>query len=84
MKVVRQKITIMSANSILRNVLREVCGAFLAAFALVFPTDCGAEAAAKPLEFADPFVLAYDGTYYAYGTGRPNGIPVAVSRDLRR
>ena len=32
---------------------------------------------------ADPFILLHDGTYYAYGTGAENGIPVWVSDDLQ-
>lgn len=34
--------------------------------------------------FADPFILCDEGVYYAYGTGSDNGIPVLVSKDLRR
>ena len=36
----------------------------------------------KLVDFADPFVLAYDGAYYAYGTHSKSGIEVAVSKDL--
>lgn len=36
-----------------------------------------------PLEFADPFVLADNGRYYAYGTMAADGLAVAVSDDLR-
>ena len=41
-----------------------------------------AEPAAAPapeprrVPFADPFILFYDGMYYAYGTDSPNGIAV--------
>lgn len=32
---------------------------------------------------ADPFILLYDGVYYAYGTGSPDGIEVMTSDDLK-
>ena len=32
--------------------------------------------------FADPFILLYNGTYYAYGTHAADGIEVLVSTDL--
>lgn len=32
--------------------------------------------------FGDPFILLYNGTYYAYGTGANNGIEVYTSLDL--
>ena len=69
----------------LRTALCALCGTLLALFSQTL-TVCaadGPDAVAKPLGFADPFVLAYNGMYYIYGTGSPNGIPVAVSRDLR-
>lgn len=31
---------------------------------------------------ADPFILLYDGVYYAYGTGAESGIEVWISRDM--
>lgn len=31
----------------------------------------------------DPFILYYEGCYYAYGTGADAGIPVYVSKDLK-
>ena len=48
-----------------------------------------AEPAAVPapeprrVPFADPFILFYDGMYYAYGTDSPNGIAVMSSEDLK-
>jgi beta-xylosidase len=36
-----------------------------------------------PVGFGDPFVMLYDGTYYAYGTHHPQGIAVFTSGDLR-
>ena len=44
-----------------------------------------AEPAAEPrrVPFADPFILYYDGMYYAYGTDSPNGIAVMSSKDLK-
>lgn len=38
---------------------------------------------ADVIPLADPFILYDDGTYYLYGTGSDNGIPVAVSRDMK-
>lgn len=32
---------------------------------------------------ADPFIMLYDGLYYAYGTGAENGIAVYTSGDLK-
>jgi beta-xylosidase len=32
--------------------------------------------------FGDPFIMLYNGTYYAYGTSSPNGIVVYTSDDL--
>ena len=40
-------------------------------------------AAPRRVPFADPFILYYDGTYYAYGTDSPNGIAVMSSTDLK-
>ena len=42
----------------------------------------GLAACARPLTLADPFILLDGGRYYAYGTGRADGIAVAVSDDL--
>lgn len=39
------------------------------------------EMAKVPL--GDPFIMLYDGKYYAYGTYSPNGIAVFVSEDLQ-
>lgn len=36
----------------------------------------------KPVPFGDPFILLYDGTYYAYGTHAADGIEVYLSDDL--
>lgn len=42
----------------------------------------------KPKEqkmfLADPFIMEYDGTFYAYGTSSDDGIQVFKSKDLRR
>jgi len=38
---------------------------------------------APPVLFGDPFVLLYDGTYYAYGTSADDGIAVYMSQDLQ-
>lgn len=57
--------------------------AVLSAAALMACTAVSAKAEPKPLTLADPFVLLHKGTYYVYGTGSANGIPVGVSCDLR-
>lgn len=44
----------------------------------------GKEAAALRVPLADPFILLYDGIYYAYGTGSADGIEVMTSGDLKR
>jgi beta-xylosidase len=36
----------------------------------------------KKVPLGDPFILLWDGTYYAYGTQSPDGIVVYVSEDL--
>jgi beta-xylosidase len=36
----------------------------------------------KNVPLADPFILLYDDTYYAYGTGSADGIEVITSKDL--
>ena len=36
----------------------------------------------RKVPLADPFILLYDGVYYAYGTGAGSGIEVWTSRDL--
>lgn len=38
----------------------------------------------RKVPLADPFILLYDGIYYAYGTGAEEGIEVWTSRDLTR
>ena len=42
-----------------------------------------ASKAQSPVPFGDPFILNYDGKYYAYGTLAPDGIAVFVSDDLK-
>lgn len=37
----------------------------------------------RPVPFGDPFILLYEGVYYAYGTAEPDGIGVYVSEDLK-
>lgn len=36
-----------------------------------------------PMMLADPHIMLYDSTYYAYGTSNSNGIEVYYSKDLR-
>ena len=56
-----------------------VQGCVAAAICCILP----ALASAAPVPLADPFVLYDGGTYYAYGTGSPDGIPVMTSTDLK-
>lgn len=44
----------------------------------------GGESVEVLVPLADPFILLYDGIYYAYGTGSPDGIEVMTSVDLKR
>lgn len=39
--------------------------------------------AQKPVPLGDPFIMLFDGKYYAYGTHAPDGIAVFVSDDLK-
>lgn len=45
-------------------------------------TQAGAQSKSQ-VPLADPFILAEDGTYYAYGTHAADGIEVWVSHDLK-
>lgn len=45
--------------------------------------SCGYAEESLPLQFADPFVYAENGTYYAYGTWARDGLAVATSTDLK-
>lgn len=44
---------------------------------------CLANNTSSPVALADPFIMLYDGLYYAYGTGAANGIEVYTSEDLK-
>lgn len=54
---------------------------FLTLFSLLFFVPMTAFAGKVPL--ADPFIMLYEGTYYAYGTHSEDGIEVYVSDDLK-
>ena len=60
--------------------------AFIASVSVSVAGLCAAVEAVPTatLGFADPFVLLYNGTYYAYGTYAGDGIAVAVSKDLKK
>lgn len=49
--------------------------------------SCKAQPDPAPVEYrvplGDPFILTWQGKYYAYGTSSPNGIVVYVSDDLK-
>lgn len=44
--------------------------------------DIVVEEVVVPVPFGDPFIMLYDGTYYAYGTHAADGIEVYTSDDL--
>lgn len=46
-------------------------------------TKISAKDAGEPVPFGDPFIMLYDGVYYAYGTHAADGIEVYVSKDLK-
>lgn len=50
--------------------------------ATLFAIACCAAQNLRKVPLADPFILLYDGVYYAYGTGAGSGIEVWTSRDL--
>ncbi len=43
----------------------------------------GSQAQEKLVPLGDPFIMLYQGTYYAYGTNAANGIQVYTSNDLK-
>lgn len=49
---------------------------------VLFSLVCGMADNLGKVPLADPFILLYDGVYYAYGTGAAEGIEVWTSRDL--
>ncbi len=55
----------------------------IAAFAAVMVFAQENKQGSKLIPFADPFILYEDGTYYLYGTGSADGIPVVVSKDMK-
>ncbi|MFB5944740.1 glycoside hydrolase family 43 protein [Albibacterium profundi] len=46
------------------------------------PSNTPSEALSIEVPFGDPFILLYDGVYYAYGTNAADGIEVYTSDDL--
>lgn len=36
------------------------------------------------VHLADPFILLFEDTYFAYGTGASDGIEVMISKDLKQ
>ena len=60
---------------------------------LMLSSACGLESKSKDAPvtdetygkvlFGDPFIMLYNGTYYAYGTSSPDGILVYTSDDLK-
>jgi len=46
-------------------------------------TAFGKELVSNVLPIADPYILFYNDTYYAYGTSRADGFDVYSSKDLK-
>ena len=46
-------------------------------------TVLGKDLVSNVLPIADPYILFYNGTYYAYGTSRADGFEVYSSNDLK-
>ena len=68
------------------------CAALLFVLSVLQVVSCKAEnnentpvpiEAIKKVPFGDPFILLWEGKYYAYGTFSPDGIAVYVSDDLQ-
>lgn len=55
---------------------------FLSSFIFLMSISSISQESFKNVPLADPFILLYEGTYYAYGTGSPDGIEVITSNDL--
>ncbi|CEA16139.1 hypothetical protein ING2E5B_1391 [Fermentimonas caenicola] len=55
---------------------------FLSSFIFLMSISIISQESFKNVPLADPFILLYEGTYYAYGTGSPDGIEVITSNDL--
>jgi beta-xylosidase len=55
---------------------------FLSSFIFLISISIISQESFKNVPLADPFILLYEGTYYAYGTGSPDGIEVITSNDL--
>lgn len=56
--------------------------ALLALELTILPASAG-ERDRKPVEFADPYIMLHNGTYYLYGTRYKDGIGVLVSDNLK-
>jgi hypothetical protein len=52
---------------------------FLSSFIFLMSISIISQESFKNVPLADPFILLYEGTYYAYGTGSPDGIEVITS-----
>jgi beta-xylosidase len=55
---------------------------FLSSFIFLMSISIISQESFKNVPLADPFILLYECTYYAYGTGSPDGIEVITSNDL--
>ena len=52
----------------------------LLALFLVLPAASGRGTTGKPLTLADPYILEYEGRFYAYGTSARDGIAVYTGK----
>ena len=64
------------------NVLKKMLLMLLCVVA-VSMTALGKETVSDVLPIADPYILFYNDTYYAYGTSRADGFEVYSSKDLK-
>lgn len=71
----RATLPLYFSSKIMKKYLLMLC---MAALPCIVPARQG-----NTLHFGDPFIMLYDGTYYAYGTTGSNGIEVYVSDDLK-
>ena len=60
----------------MRNIAKPLIIAFILLFSLAENTEA-------QLPLADPYIFVENDTYYIYGTGSDQGIPVYTSKDLK-
>ena len=62
--------------------MKKIIATFLLLIQILPAATCR-ETDKRIVEFADPYILYYDGLYYLYGTKYRDGIGVLVSEDLK-